>query len=304
MEVQKKGISMSKNHRSIFTPSTSKDRSKNFDDYWIFSQNHSGSLLEDDKDLSKKREKLKYFQEHPVRSRKPLENPEVFYRNYVELKDDPTKIDRKTLLLMCIYKFARHEWVGISSAWEAIPNMANSKTVKEKISRHHLAEEFCHVRFFHEMFRTFHLDKVEWVPLTPFKQRIYKIFPYIPGAIMNPPAFVTELMGITFYLHVDALLNDVFSDEPEARERVRELLHEIMVDEVAHVGQRRNFIGPLGIKMARWMVKPLYGAFFNDIPESKYLLNVDQMIKDGRDFNYSTIPGNLLERSWIPSYCQ
>jgi hypothetical protein len=176
--------------------------------------------------------------------------------------------------------------------------------VKEKISRHHLAEEFCHVRFFHEMFRTFHLDKVEWVPLSPFKQWVYKIFPHIPGSIMNPPAFVTELMGITFYLHVDALLNDVFSDEPEARERVRELLHEIMVDEVAHVGQRRNFIGSLGIRMSRWMVNPLYRAFFNDIPESKYLLNVDQMIKDGVAFNYSSIPARLLERSWIPSYCQ
>jgi hypothetical protein len=284
---------MSKNHRS-----------KNFDDYWIFSQNHSGNLFEEDKDLAKKREKLKYFQNNPVRSGKPLAHPEIFYRNYVELKDDPAKIDRKTLLLMCIYKFARHEWVGISSAWDAIPTLAQSKTVKDKISRHHLAEEFCHVRFFHEMFRTFHLDKVEWVPLSPFKQGVYKIFPYIPGALMNPPAFVTELMGITFYLHVDALLNDIFSDEPEARERVRELLHEIMVDEVAHVGQRRNFIGSLGIKMARWMVKPLYKAFFNDIPESKYLLNVEQMIKDGRAFDYSTIPGKLLERSWVPSYCQ
>jgi hypothetical protein len=295
---------MTKSHRSIFASSTAKERIANFENYWIFSQNHSGSLFEEDKDLSKKREKLRYFHEHPVRSRKPLEKPEVFYRNYVELKDDPAKIDRKTLLLMCIYKFARHEWVGISSAWDAVPTLAQSKTVKEKISRHHLAEEFCHVRFFHEMFRTFHLDKVEWVPLSPFKQWVYKIFPHIPGSIMNPPAFVTELMGITFYLHVDALLNDVFSDEPEARERVRELLHEIMVDEVAHVGQRRNFIGSLGIRMSRWMVNPLYRAFFNDIPESKYLLNVDQMIKDGVAFNYSSIPARLLERSWIPSYCQ
>jgi len=295
---------MIKKHLSIFTPSTAKDRAQNFENYWIFSQRHSGKLFEEDKDLSKKREKLRYFQDHPVYSRKPLANPEVFYRNYVELKDDPAKIDRKTLLLMCIYKFARHEWVGISSAWDYVPTFAESRTVKEKISRHHLAEEFCHVRLFHEMFRTFHLDKVEWAPLSPFKQNIYKFFPRIPGAIMNPPAFVTELMGITFYLHVDALLDDIFSDEPEAKQRIRDLLHEIMVDEIAHVGQRRNFIGAVGIKMSRCMVKPIYRAFFKDIPESKLLLNVDQMIQDGLAFNYSNIPAGLLEESWIPSYCR
>ena len=293
-----------KSYRSIFTPGTAKEREENFENYWIFTQAHSGTLFEEDKDLSKKREKLKYFQENPVRSRKPLDYPEVFYRNYVELKDDLEKIDRKTLLLMCIYKFARHEWVGISGAWNAIPAMAQAKSITKKISRYHLAEEFCHVRFFHEMFRTFHLDKVEWVPLSPLMQRVYQIFPEIPEALMSPSAFVTELMGITFYRHLDILFDSIFSDEPEARDRIRELLYEIMADEISHVGQRRNYIGAFGIKMARWMVAPLYRIFFRDIPESKHLFDVNQMIKEGLTFDYSEVPAHLLDRSWIPSYCQ
>jgi hypothetical protein len=160
------------------------------------------------------------------------------------------------------------------------------------------------VRYFHEMFRTFHLDRVEWVPLGPAMQRVYKMFPYFPEALMSPPAFITELMGITFYHHVDALLDDVFSDEPEARGRVRELLYEIMVDELAHIGQRRNFIGNFGIRMARGMTGLIFRMFYNDIPESKRLFNIEQMVKDGRDFDYGSVSPALLSRSWVPSYCR
>lgn len=292
------------NYLSIFSPSTRSQRRENFESYWEFSQNHSGEIFETDQDLKKKRDRLQFFQSHPVRSRKPLPDPGKFYRNYVTLKEDLKSFDKKTLLLSCIYKFARHEWVGISAAWDYLPSMAEAETLTDKISRYHLCEEFCHVRFFHEMFRTFHLDRVEWVPLSPFMQKVYKIFPYFPESLMAPPAFVTELMGITFYLHTDRLLDTVFADEPEARDRLRELLHEIMVDELAHIGQRRNFIGPIGIKVARWMVGPLYRLFFNDIPEAKQLFDIDQMIRDGRAFDYNNVSQDLLARSWVPSYCQ
>ncbi len=297
-------ITKQENYRSIFSTATSEERNENFKSYWNFSQDHSGRLIESEKDLEKKRAKLRFFQEKPVRSRKPLANPELFYANYVHLKDDPKIFDKKTLLLTCIYKFARHEWVGISGAWDAIPSLAESKNITEKISRVHLAEEFCHVRFFHEMFRTFHLDEVKWVPLGPLMQKVYQLFPYVPEMLMAPPAFVTELMGITFYQHVDALLDEVFYDEPEAKTRIRELLHEIMVDELAHIGQRRNFIGSWGIRVAKLMVSPLYRLFYKDIPESSLLFDIDSMVHDGLSFDYNNVSQELLERSWIPSYCK
>ena len=73
-------------------------------------------------------------------------------------------LDRPTLLLTFLYKFARHEWVGISAAWDATPTFAESTHLTDKISRYHLAEEFCHMRLFGEMFATFRLDAVELVP--------------------------------------------------------------------------------------------------------------------------------------------
>jgi len=289
---------------SIFTPSTAQQRRDNFESYWDFTQKHDGPILEEEKNLTRKKAILEKFQKEPVRSRKPLENPELFYRNYVQMKDDPKTLDRKTLLLTCIYKFARHEWVGISSAWNVVPSMADAATVTERISRYHLCEEFCHVRLFHEMFRTFHLDKVEWVPLKPWMRKAYSAFARVPESLMSPPAFISELMGMTFYLEVDRKLDDVFADEPEARDRLRALLDEIMIDELAHIGQRRNFIGSVGIRLSRSLIRPMIFAFFADIPEAKLLLDIPRMIREGYSFDYSVMPKRLIDRSWIPSYCR
>lgn len=289
---------------SVFTLATPEQRKENFDDYWEFTQRHGGELFEEDKDLAKKRERLKYFQENPVRLRTPLADPEAFYRNYVDMKDDPKSLDRKTLMLCGIYKFARHEWVGIKGAWDAVPDLANSHSVEDKISRVHLAEEFCHVRLFDEMLRTCGLDRVEWVPLGPIKEKIYEQFPKLPGFLMDVPAFVTELMGVTFYCHLHALFDDVLADEPEVRDRLKELLDEITIDEVAHVGQRRNFIGNFGMKVSRALVRPFYVMFFNDIPEVAELFDVRQMVQDGLAFDFNELPDHMIERSWIPSYCK
>ena len=122
--------------------------------------------------------------------------------------------------------------------------------------------------------------------------------------MLAPPAFVSELMGLTVYAHIDGVLDDILADEPEARERVRTLLREVMTDEVAHVGQRRNFLGPLGLRAARLMVESMYRAFFRDIPETRLLFNVDQMVRDGKAFDYSTIAPEMLAKSWVPSYCK
>lgn len=289
---------------SIFSPATKQQRRENFEDYWEFTQQHGGQLFEDDKDLAKKRARLKHFQDHPVNLRRPLADPEAFYRNYVEMQDDPLSLDRMTLMLTCIYKFARHEWVGIKAAWDVIPAMAHSYTIEDKISRVHLAEEFCHVRLFNEMLRTCGLDKVEWVPLGPIKEKIYEQFPKFPGFLMDTPAFITELMGVTFYCHLYRLFDEVLAEEPEVCQRLKELLDEITIDEVAHVGQRRNFIGPIGMEISKSLVRPFYTLFFNDIPEIKQLLNVNQMIKDGITFDFNELPAHMTQRSWIPSYCK
>jgi hypothetical protein len=289
---------------SVFSPATRQERKENFENYWEFTQQHGGELLEEEKDLAKKRARLSYFKNNPVRLRTPLANPDAFYRNYIEMKDDPESLDRMTLMLTGMYKFARHEWVGIKGAWNVAPTMADSHTLEQKISRVHLAEEFCHWRLFEEMLFTCGLDKVEWVPLSPSKEWIYEQFPKLPGFLIDAPAFVTELMGVTYYCYLHRLFDELLADEPEVRDRLKELLDEITIDEVAHVGQRRNFVGPIGMKIAKLLVRPFYTMFFNDIPEIGCLFDIKQMIKDGEAFDFTVLPDYMIERSWIPSYCK
>ena len=217
---------------SVFSSATTEQRAENFKDYWQFTQQHGGELFEADRDLAVKRARLKYFQDNPVKLRTPLSNPDAFYRNYVEMQDDPKSLDRMTLLLTGMYKFARHEWVGIKGAWDSVPDMANSHSIEDKISRVHLAEEFCHVRLFDEMLKTCGLSEVEWVPLGPIKEKIYEQFPKFPGFLMDTPAFVTELMGVSYYCHLDKMIQELFAEEPEVCARLRELLDEITIDEV------------------------------------------------------------------------
>ena len=89
------------------------------------------------------------------------------------------------------------------------PTLADSVYVTDKISRYHLAEEFGHMRLFHEMFETFRLDRVQWVPLAPWVRRAYAFFTRMPPALMASAAFVTELMGFTVYLHLDRILDTI-----------------------------------------------------------------------------------------------
>jgi hypothetical protein len=291
-------------YRSIFTSATRSERIANFETYWDYCVDHDGEILQSQRDLVKKRETLATFQAHPVRSRQPLADPARFYRNHVIMQDDPRTLDRKTLLLTFLFKFARHEYVGISAAWDRTEQIAESTSMISRIGLYHLCEEFSHMRLFQEVFHTFHLDQVEWVPLGKWMSRMYRLFPMFPERMLAPPAFVSELMGLTVYAHIDGVLDDILADEPEACHRVRTLLREVMTDELAHVGQRRNFLGPLGLRAAQLMVGSMYRAFFRDIPETRLLFNVDQMVRDGKTFDYSTIASEMIAKTWIPSYCQ
>mgnify|MGYP006193662927 CR=1 FL=1 len=78
---------------------------------------------------------------------------------------------------------------------------------------------------------------------------------------------------------------------------MKELLDEITIDEVAHVGQRINFIGPIGMKVSKALVKPFFTLFFKDAPEIEQLFDVDRMIKDGVAFDFNELPDHMIERT-------
>lgn len=291
-------------YRSIFSSATVHERQENFEHYWQFIQSKTGTLLETTRDLSKKRSTLHHFQAHVVRTRRPLPHPAAFYRNCLTWRDTPATLPRQTLMLTALYKVAWHEWMGISSAWERTPSLAQARNLLDKITRYHLAEEFGHIRLFEEMFRTVHLEQVVWHPPGPLHRLMYQGLLALPSWLLYAPAFVSELMGFVFYWEVDALLDDLWAHDPEACQRLRALLHEIMADELAHIGLRRNFLGTLAVQVAYGLVAPMIRLFFRDIPESRDVCDIDRMVRRAQQFDYSGFAPTILHQSWVPSYCQ
>ena len=107
-----------------------------------------------------------------------------------------------------------------------------------------------------------------------------------------------------FYRHIWRVLEEVFATEPEALERLHELLGEIMVDELGHIGERRSFLGHTGVTFARKFLPVMMRRFFADIPEAEVILDVNRMVQETLVFDYSGIDAAITERAWIPAYCQ
>ena len=291
-------------YRSIFSLATVQERQENFAGYWQFIQAKTGALLETARDLAKKRATLHQFQTHAVRTRQPLPQPAAFYRNCLTLADPPATLPLQTLLLTALYKVAWHEWIGISDAWERTPALAQARNLLDQITRYHLAEEFGHVRLFEEMFRTVHLEHVVWHPPGTLQRCLSQGLWVLPSWLVDVLAFVTELMGFVFYWEVDTRLAEVFAHDAPACQRLRALLHEIMVDELAHIGLRRNFLGPRAVQVAQRLVAPIIRLFFRTIPESRYVCHMDRMVRRAQHFDYRGLAPTLLQRGWVPSYCQ
>ena len=68
-----------------------------------------------------------------------------------------------------------------------VPDMAHSYTVEDKISRVHLAEEFCHVRLLNEMLRTCGLDRGGMGAFGADQGKDLRQFPKFPGFLKDCP---------------------------------------------------------------------------------------------------------------------
>jgi hypothetical protein len=291
-------------YKVIYAPASLSDRTRAFEDYWRYLLMRDGALQEEAQSLEYKTEYYQRLQLRPVRTRRSL--PPA--RTMAGLSDllasqSPPQADRRLLVLTAIYKFASHEAAGIRAAWQSTPPWARCRKLTDRITRYHLCEEFCHLRLFAEMFKVFTLH-VDWPLLSWPMRAAYGAFARFPDWILAPIAFSSEVMGMVFYRHIWRVLEEVFAVEPEVVDRLHELLGEIMVDELGHIGERRSFLGNTGVTLARKVLPMMMHQFFADIPEAEAILNIDQMVQEALAFDYSGIDAAITERAWIPAYCQ
>jgi hypothetical protein len=291
-------------YKGIFAPVSPSDRTRAFEDYWTYLLMRDGALQEEVQSLEYKSQYYQRLQMRPVVAQRPLTPAQTMAElsALLALQYSP-QTDRRLLALTAIYKFASHEAAGIRAAWTATPSWERCRNLTDRITRYHLCEEFCHLRLFAEMFKVCRLH-VDWPPLSRLARAAYAAFARFPGWCLDPLAFGSEVMGMMFYRHMWGILEEVFAQEPEVVRRLHELLAEIMVDELGHIGERRSFLGNSGVKVARKVLPMMIRRFFADIPEVEGLLDVDQMVQEALRFDYSGIESTITERAWIPAYCQ
>jgi hypothetical protein len=291
-------------YKMIYAPTSLSERTRAFEDYWAHLLRRDGALQEETQSLEYKTQYYQSLQMRPIRAQQPL-TPAHTMAELSELlaTQHSPQADRRLLTLTAIYKFASHEAAGIQAAWKSTPSWERCRNLTDRITRYHLCEEFCHLRLFAEMFKVCRL-RVDWPVLSWPMRTAYGAFARFPGWLLAPIAFGSEVMGIMFYRHIWRTLEEIFASEPEVLGRLHELLGEIMVDELGHIGERRSFLGNTGVKFARKVLPVMMRQFFADIPEVEAILDVDQMVQEALRFNYSGIDGAITERAWIPAYCQ
>jgi hypothetical protein len=291
-------------YKEIFAPASPSDRRRAFEDYWAYLLVRDGALHEEAQALEHKTGYYQRLQARPICARQALTPARTMAALADLLATQPrTQADRRLLALTVIYKFASHEAAGIRAAWLATPTWERCRNLTDRITRYHLCEEFCHLRLFAEMFKVFALD-VEWPSFSWLMRTTYAVFARCPNWLLAPIAFSSEIMGIMFYRHIWQVLEEVFAAEPVALERLHELLGEIMVDELGHIGERRSFLGHTGVTLARMVLPAMMRRFFADIPEAEVILDVNRMVQEALAFDYSGIDRAIIERAWIPAYCQ
>jgi hypothetical protein len=291
-------------YKVIFAPVSRSDRALAFEDYWAYLLIRDGALQEEAQSLVHKTAYYQSLQANPVRVRQAPTPAQTM----AELSDQLAaqglaQADRRLLVLTAIYKFACHEAAGIQAAWRATPSWERCRNLTDRITRYHLCEEFCHLRLFAEMFKVLALY-ADWPLLSWPMRTAYAAFTRFPDWLLRPIAFSSEVMGMMFYRHIWRVLEETFATEPEALARLHELLGEIMVDELGHIGECRSYLGNAGVKLAHKILPVMMRQFFADIPEAGAILDVQQMVQDALAFDYSGIDATITKRAWIPLYCQ
>ena len=161
-------------------------------------------------------------------------------------------------------------------------------------------EETYHTRIFKEIVRLFGLDFELRPPPRPIQQSV-KLMAYLPEALSFTLLAAGELMGTIAFLELAQRAERLLRDQPEVLARIRDLLDEILVDEVGHVTYLLGSMGPTRLSVVRATAKAYQRftrrSYYKGMRDDSVL----QFMMQGID-NYSLalFPERVLRRAFVP----
>ena len=162
-------------------------------------------------------------------------------------------------------------------------------------------EETYHTRIFKEIVALFGLDFELRPPPAPIQQSV-KLMAYLPESLSFTLLAAGELMGTVAFLELAERAERLLKDHPALLGRVRELLDEILIDEVGHVTYLLGSMGPARLSVVRATAKGYqrytrrsYYKGMRDDAVVKYMMHgID-------NYSLSLFPERVLRRAFVPA---
>lgn len=174
------------------------------------------------------------------------------------------EIDPRTVWLLAAAKANVGEAYGVEVELRSFRGRPDRATANP-LYLHLMFEEQYHTRILGEICRTCGIEPERRSP--PWIQRMMiHAMMYLPDRVRWIPILAGEVLGSEVF----RLLREgagLFSEQPEVEERIRSLLTEIWIDEVFHVAYLRAKLGPLGIRVARWLLPVIARSVMRDVPQ-------------------------------------
>jgi hypothetical protein len=161
-------------------------------------------------------------------------------------------------------------------------------------------EETYHTRIFKEIVALFGLDFELRPPPRPIQQSV-KLMAYLPESLSFTLLAAGELMGTVAFLELAERAERLLAGHPVILGRIRDLLDEILIDEVGHVTYLLGSMGPARLSVVRATAKAYqrftrrsYYKGMRDDSVMTYMMNGIE------NYSLGLFPARVLRRAFVP----
>jgi hypothetical protein len=245
------------------TPLPLDERKHRLDGYLRFLRERDGEPDLKERTLSRREAWFRQLQSEPIRYGGAVDRDA--FRRLLHGKPGP-EVDPKLAWILATAKSNRVEHYGVTLDFKIHDDVGTR--FGEHMPYIDL-EEFYHTRILRECVRVFDLE-FELEPPRTFTRFFAELVVRSPHWGRLVSALCGELFGSVAFLLLWEKTS-LFSDDPRAMGRLRELIREILIDEMGHAAYGHAMLGRAGIAMVRTFAPLVASYFLADLPEFAYL---------------------------------
>jgi hypothetical protein len=161
-------------------------------------------------------------------------------------------------------------------------------------------EETYHTRIFKEIVRLFGLDFELRPPPRPIQQSV-KLMAHLPESLSFTLLAAGELMGTVAFLELAERAGRLLHDQPVVLACIRDLLDEILIDEVGHVTYLLGSMGPARLSVVRATAKAYQRftrrSYYKGMRDESVLA---YMMNGIENYSLGLFPERVLRRAFVP----